>query len=78
MRSRAPHLLLATAAVTLAFGVPTDALADGKPGDVLDPTLGQVAPADAAAKILRASEQPVGIARRGSRRARKDRAAKRR
>ena len=68
MPIRAPHLLLTTAAVTLALAVPTDALADGKPGDVHDPTLGQIAPADAAAKILRASHQPTRKARRASRR----------
>ena len=76
MPRRAPHLLLTTAAVTLAFAVPTDALADGLPADRSDPTLGQAAPTDAAAKILRASQQPVRKAR-SARSARRHRRARR-
>ena len=52
--NKATHLLIATAAVTVGFAVP-DAHAEGKPGDVLDPTLGQAAPADAAQRLLRIS-----------------------
>ena len=52
---RAPHLLLTTTAVTLALAAAPAAHAEGKPGDVHDPTLGQVAPADAAERLLRAS-----------------------
>ena len=51
---KATHLLIATAAVTAGLAA-SDAHAEGKPGDVQDPTLGQVAPADAAERILRTS-----------------------
>ena len=45
---------IVTAALALGFAVP-NAHAEGKPGDVVDPTLGQVAPADAAERLLRIS-----------------------
>ena len=62
--SRAPHLLLTGTALTLALAVPSTALADDKPADVHDPTLGQAAPADAAERILRTSHLQPRKARR--------------
>ena len=64
---KATQLLILTA-VTASIAAPSEAMADGQPADVLDPTLGQIVPRDAAAKLLRASEQPVRKARRASRR----------
>ena len=65
--TKATHLLIITA-ISASIAAPSDALAEGKPADVHDPTLGQIAPADAAAKILRASKHPTRKARRASRR----------
>ena len=62
--SRAPHLLLTGTALTLALAVPSTALAEHKPADVHDPTLGQAAPADAAERILRTSHLQPRKARR--------------
>ena len=65
--SRAPRLLIAAVAATSVIAVPS-VHAEGKPGDVHDPTLGRIAPADAAERLLRASRQPL-VRPRSARRA---------
>ena len=66
---RATRIALA-AALTAGIAAP-NAHADGKPGDVVDPTVGQVMPSDAAQRLLRISHikpQRARAARRTHRR----------